>query len=248
MIDDATEALIGPSPYDRSVMAKAVDRCARAKAKAVALKFFFDHPKSAAGDLALVGSMKKIPVLIQARLEDTEGTGQPIPKRFRFGETRVPAAASGDKGWIPLPSLMDAAADLGFVDFASTQIPLVEQYKGDAYKSLIICCLEMAAGGPAYIEPGNRVRIGNGFLPVNESNVYTASLKDLDPIKPISFARLIAGEVKSDELAGRVVIIGWDSSRTPTLPTPDGPVPIHRFFVQCLADCYRTLKAGSGRE
>lgn len=245
MIDDATESAIGPFPYDRSVMAKAVDQCAKAKAKAVALKFFFDQPKSAAGDLALVGSMKKIPVLIQARLEDIEGTTQPIPKRFRFAETRVPVAVSGDKGWIPLPSFMDAAADLGFVDFASITIPLVEEYQGAAYKSFIVCCLELAAGGPAHIGPGSRVRIGSGSLPVNESNAYTATLKDLEPIKPISFARLLSGEVNPDELAGRVVIIGWDSSQTPTLPTPNGPVPIHRFFVQCLSDCYRTLQLNS---
>ena len=154
--------------------------------------------------------------------------------------------ASGDKGWIPLSSLMDAASDIGFVDFASTQIPLVEKYQGAAYKSLIVCCLELATDGLAHIGPGNRVHVGNGFLPVNESCVYTANLNDLEPIKTISFSRLLAGEVKADELAGRVVLIGWDSSRTPTLPTPDGPVPIHRFFVQCLADGHRTLKLNAG--
>ena len=68
-------------------------------------------------------------------------------------------------------------------------------------------------------------------LPVNEPNTYIAILKDLKSIKPISFARLRFGKINHDEFAGRVVITAWGSSRTPTLPTSSGPVPIHRLFV-----------------
>src|ERR1041385_4595241 len=82
MIDDETEAKLGPFPYDRSIMAKVVERCAENGAKAVALKFFFDLPKSPAGDKALQRAMAKIPVLLQARLEPESGTSQSMPEKF----------------------------------------------------------------------------------------------------------------------------------------------------------------------
>src|SRR5476649_1004481 len=139
MIDDATEAKLGPFPYDRAMYAKAIDACARLKAKAVVVKFFFDLPKTPAGDAALAAAMKNIPCVLQARLEPTEGTAQSIPSRFRFGDKPLPAGERGDLGWIPLPGLLDTASAVGFVDFDSPTIPLIEDYRGASYKSLVLC-------------------------------------------------------------------------------------------------------------
>ncbi len=242
MIDDATETKLGPFPYDRAIYAKAIDACARLKAKAVVLKFFFDLPKSADGDAALAAAMKKIPVALQARLEPTEGTAQSIPPRFRFGDKPLPAAERGELGWIPLPALLDSAAAVAFVDFDGPVIPLVEEYRGAPYKSLVLCCLEMTTGAQARVEPG-KIFVGQGWLPVDGKNVFHSELGQLEPLQPISFASLLAGDVKPEAVAGRVVIIGWDSQRTDTLPTKLGPMGIHRLFVQCLVLAHRQLNA-----
>lgn len=249
MIDEATEAALGPFPYDRSVMARAVDQCARLKAKAVVLKFFFDLPRSESGDRALAESMTRLPVVLQARLEQTEGAAAEIPGRFRLGPHPLPAARSGQLGWIPLPALMDVASDLGFVDFVDANIPMVEEYRGAPYKSLVLCCLESAFGVSATIEPGNRIVLGGRFLPLDELNVSRGSLSRLEPARFISFARLLAGEVDSVDLEGRVVIIGFDGKNSPTLPTDYGEMKPHRLFVQCLAESCRRLQAlPPGRE
>jgi CHASE2 domain-containing sensor protein len=117
MIDDATEQTLGPFPYDRSLYARAIEACARLKARAVVLKFFLDEPKSVAGDAALAAAMKKIPVFLQARLESGSGTPQPLLARFRYaGGGRTATAVRGDRGWIPLPQLQENAAGVGLLD------------------------------------------------------------------------------------------------------------------------------------
>lgn len=65
MIDDESETRLGDFPYDRAMYAKAIDACARAKAKGVVLKFFLDRPKSVEGDNALGVSMRQLPVVLQ---------------------------------------------------------------------------------------------------------------------------------------------------------------------------------------
>jgi len=243
MIDEGSEAKFGPFPYDRALMARAAAACAGGGARAVAFKFFFDQPKTLAGDAALRDAMHTIPVVLQARLGGDGSTMREIPSRFRLTPDGLGTAVRDDQGWIPLPALLDAAADVGFVDFNSRDIPLVEGYRGASYKSLILCCLELAVGAKARVNDGVRIQIGDGYIPVDARNVYRVDLTNLEPLKIISFERLLAGGVGRDEIKGRVVVIGLDSSPIPTLLTEHGRMGIHRFFVQCLAASYRTLRA-----
>jgi len=243
MIDDRTEAKYGAFPFDRRLYAEAIDACARYKAKAVVLKFFLDRAKSPAGDALLCDSMKKIPVALQARLDSTEGTPQTIPSRFSLSQQKLAVAARGDRGWIPLPALMEAATTIGFVDFDGPEIPLVEEYRDAPYRSLILCCLELVVQSRVRIVGDGKIHIGSGYLPVDDKNVLSVDVSRLEPLNVISLAALLAGEVKINEIEGRVVILGWDSNGTPTLPTRNGSMRIHRVFCQCLAESYRVLKA-----
>jgi len=248
MVDDVTEAKLGPFPYDRALMARAVEACARDNAKAAVFKFFFDQPRSAAGDTAFGEAMATLPVALQARLETSEGTDRSIPTRFGFGQQGLATATSGDRGWIPLPALLEHASAVGFVDFNNAAIPLVEEFRGVSYKSLVVCCLELAVNAHAYAGTGDRIYIGRGYLPVDALNVYRPDLGRLEPLKMISFARLLDGEAKREDIEGRVVIIGLGSAKAPTLSTQHGVMGIHRFFVQCLAASYRTLMANQPPE
>lgn len=178
MIDDKTEAQLGPFPYDRSVYAKAIEACARYKAKAVVLKFFFDQAKSAEGDTALRDAMKTIPVVLQARLEETDATALRIPDKFQFGSEKPATTIQGDRGWIPLPLLMDAATDVGFVDFADANIPLVEAYQRKPYKSLVLCCLEQLTGKLSRADGHGRIFVGDDYLPVDDANTYHGMLNE----------------------------------------------------------------------
>jgi hypothetical protein len=243
MVDDATEQKLGAFPYDRAQYAKAIDACGRLKAKAVVLKFFFDQAKSPEGDAALAAAMKNMPVAIQTRLENSEGTAQTLAPKFKFGDHRLQAAARGELGWLPLPALLDSAAMLGFVDFDGPTIPLVEEYRGASYRSLILCCLELATGRPARVEAGGKIYVGDGWLPVDVQNVWHGNLRTVEPVKTISFADLLDGTVPPGSIAGRVVVLGWDSVKTPKLPTERGEMGIHQIFIQCLAAVHREWSA-----
>jgi len=243
MIDDTTEKKLGPFPYDRAKMAAAVDACGRLHAKAVVLKFFFDQAKSSDGDAALARAMGEVPVAIQACLNSDDGLPQDLPARFEFEDVGARAKVRGVRGWIPLPALMEAASRVGFVDFNSPDIPLVERYRGAPYESLVLCCLELATGTRASSPKKGRIEIGEGFLPVDPLNVYRATPDGSEAYGTISFANLLEGSVDEGEIRGRVVIIGMDTAKMPTLTTPAGAVGIHRYFVQCLASAYRDLVA-----
>jgi CHASE2 domain-containing sensor protein len=204
------------------------------------LKFFFDQPKTDAGDTALAEAVGQLPVALQARLI-AGGDTSPIPERFRF-TPRLATAVGANAGWIPLPSLMQHAAAIGFVDFNGAAIPLFETYRGATYKSLVVCCLELAEAAPA--QAGiNRIWFGSHFLPVDSKHVFYADLSQPEAVKVISFLDLISGKAAEEDIRQRVVIIGWDGTRSPTVPTPQGEMKIHRFFVQCLAATYRALMA-----
>ncbi len=241
VIDDATEKKLGPFPYDRAVYAKGVEACARMHAKGVVLKFFFDEPKSPTGDAALAAAMTKIPVLLQARLVASEGTSQPLPARFHYAGGKPKAAISGQLGWIPLPQLLETAAGVGFADFDSPTIPLIERYRGEPFKSIVLSCLELALDASAQVVGNQRIDIGNQSIAVDQKNVFHGTLNRLETLQPLSFSALLEGQVSPDLIAGRVVIIGWDAATTPTLPSTHGPMKIHRLFVQCLAAAWHAL-------
>jgi CHASE2 domain-containing sensor protein len=242
MIDDATVAKLGPPPYDRSRMAAAVDACARLHAKAVVFKFFFDRPRTFMGDTSLAAAMRKLPVSLEARLDKAEGTQLTLPIRFAFTGRNLEASVVGDRGWIPMPLLSDAAVSVGFVDFIEPSIPLIERYQGESYPSLVLCCLELVAGSQATFDIDGEIRIGAGFLKVDERNVYTADLNRLEDDPFVSFSDLLEGNVAEGLFAGHVVVIGLDSVGTPTLSTAQGPMRIHRFFIKCLESAYRDQK------
>src|SRR5205085_2750182 len=81
-IDTKTEKRLGPFPYDRAVLAKAIDKAVESQARGVVLKFFIDKPKTADGDRALVVAAKRTKLLVQARLDDSEPNPNPLPDRF----------------------------------------------------------------------------------------------------------------------------------------------------------------------
>ena len=115
LIDAQSESQYGEFPLDRRLIAQAVDRLADLKAKGVILKFFFDQAKEGAGDAALARAFSRVPVLLQARIDDSEASPNPFPTRCFFaGLPSRPAlrAFSGSRGWIPLPLFAAGARDI----------------------------------------------------------------------------------------------------------------------------------------
>jgi len=240
-IDAASEAKFGTFPLDRSILAKAIRQAASLGAKGVVPKFFFDQPKSEVSDLSLEQALTNTPVLLQARIDDSQFQPNALPNHFTFPRVKAQTQVSGQAGWIPLPRFSAKAAGVGFVDFSTTVVPLLETYQSQTVKSLTVCCIELATGKQAVIEPSQSLRFGTHELCVDARNCVSAKLPAKDDLEYIPFHRLVAGEIPFGQIKGKTVILGYDGPQIHSISTSIGPIRAHRFFVYALKSVYERL-------
>ncbi|GAB2842701.1 hypothetical protein GCM10027277_07420 [Pseudoduganella ginsengisoli] len=235
-IDKDTEAKYGALPINRSVLAKGMDAIAAAGAKGLVIKFFVDQPKDEQDDKRLANSLSRIPVVLQARLDDSERTPNPLAVKFTLGSDLygTPAATSG---WIPLPRFADHVQDIGFVDFHSNVVPMVERYQSHAVKSLVLCAIELAAGKKAQISDKKQIQVGSRIIPVDDQNRVTVQLITPQFNKGIAFNAVLDGTAKL-ALQNKIVVLAYDGPHIPTVSTPLGPLGAHKYFVNILRSLY----------
>jgi len=244
-IDAKTEKLLGPFPYDRSILAKAIDKAADCGAKGVVLKFFIDKPKTEGGDTALARAAAKTKLLLQARLDDLETSPNSLPNRFFLPidrATGVGTPLSGRSGWIPLPALSAAAYDLGFADCRVTdRMPIAERYGDRVVKSLYLCCLELAFDDRASVIPARSIKLHGKTVPMDDRSEIGVEYPVKDDLPHISFADFIDDSARP-EVKDRIVILGYDSDRIESVDTPMGKIHLHRAFVYALMSMYRRFR------
>ncbi len=240
MIDDVTLREFGAFPFDRSLYARALDRCRDLHAQTVVLKLFLDQPKTTTGDAALAMAMQHLPVILQARLDPSEPSTASIPARLAL-TPKLAAARADDHGWIPLAPLLENTAGLGFVDFDTTDIPLVENYRGTSFRSLIISILEADLGQRVDFSRSGIVRLEPYQVAVTPESVLHVEPGDQPLPDFISFRDLMTGKVTETALQGRIVIIGYNAANGPQIETRQGPVPAHVFFIRCLVSARKLL-------
>jgi len=231
---EKTEARFGKIPLDRAVIASAIESAARYEAKGVVVKFFFDQPRSTEGDNQLVQSLSMIPVILQARIDDTQQKPNELPVRFTLGRTNYITTVQGSSGWIPLPALAEKSHAVCFTDFNSSPIPILETYRGDTVKALLLCSVEMALGQEASFRSDSEVKVGDFVIPLGRQNQVSLSIQAGAKLPFFQFEDLIDGTLPKNALKGRVVILGYDGPNIPTVVTPTGNVGSHRAFVLYL--------------
>jgi CHASE2 domain-containing sensor protein len=248
-VDDATEKILGPFPYDRSKYAQALAALRKAKAKAVVIKYFLDQSKPGDGDDRLANEMKTLPVLLQARLDPAEPHPNPLPSRLDRGpqiKGDKDKLLSGQSGWIPLEKFSRYCTGIGFVDISSKDdvlnIPLVLRYQNRVVPSLELAALELALGKTAQIQLGRRMVLDGYSLPLDASSQVRVHLPAQDKIDSISFIDVMLGKFDRKRVEGKIVILGFDAKETPTLPTFLGPLRIHRLFFYSLVNLFEQLE------
>lgn len=234
LANEKTEIRFGKIPLDRALIAKAITNLARYGAKGVVVKFFLDQPRIPEGDLELARSMSMIPVILQARMDDTEKTPNALPERMTMGHTQYASSVQGRSGWIPLPAFMEKSHAVGFVDFNGPPIPMLETYRSHTVKSLLLCPVELAIGQKAVFRSGKDVRIGDLVVPLDEQNRVSLHIQSHATFKSLQFEDLIEGTLPEDALKGRVVILGYDGPNIPNVVTPAGTLGAHRAFILYL--------------
>ena len=219
-IDARTEARLGPFPYDRAVTADALAAFEKLGAKGVVLKFFFDQPKGK-GDDALALAMTKLPVILQARCDDTEARPNPLAARFSaaIGAQDIFAVAC-KSGWIPLPRLQQSATDVCFIDQSVADVaPLRERYQGRAVKTLYECALALARKPVPAADAGGTRKI---------------ELAKVPRFDVISLVDVLDGKIDRAKIAGKIVVFGYEGPNATMFETAIGRIAAHRVFVMNL--------------
>ena len=221
-IDARTEAKLGSFPYDRAVSADALIAFEKLGAKGVVLKFFIDQPKGK-GDDALALAMTKLPVILQARCDDTEAKPNPLDARFSAPATaQMNFAVTCTAGWIPLPILQKNAANVCFADQVVVDAAtILERYQNRAVKSLYVCALELA-GKPVPVADAGGTR-----------KVDLAKVPQFDVI---SLVDVLDGKIERARIAGKIVVFGYEGPKATMHDTAIGRISAHRaFMVNLLA-------------
>ena len=249
MINSDTERLYGSLPFNRALVARAVESLTAAKAKGVILKFFYDLPSTEENDSLLERSICASSVALQAGLNDDEGTTGPLESKFQFEGPRFAVLLplfSGDKALLPLERFRRCASAVGFVDSTESQVPLFELYQGKLVKSLQLVALEMVSNQTAQADGAGFVKLGSARLELMHEIVFPAT----NSISYIPFHDVLSQEPSSwrTKVEGSVVVLGYDGKNIHTINTPLGAVGAHRFFIYgllSLAQAYE--KAGQQR-
>ena len=240
-ITKETEAKYGRCPLDRALLAHAVERVADAGAKGLILKFFFDQSKTVDGDRRLASALARVPVLLQARIDDSEKMPNPLEERFTLLGANFKTAVSGRSGWIPLPALSQTAHGVCFVDFDASPAPVVETYQGKTVKSLLTCAAELALGQKAVISPAQAISIAKHTAPLDALNRVTIALRSEKSLVSFDFMGLLDGSIPPSALRDRVVIIAYDGPGIPQINSPVGTMGAHRLFGLMLKEFYESL-------
>ncbi len=239
---EETLARLGPLPLPRALIAKAIDHAAQHGARGVVIKLFLDQARSMEDDLALASSMRKLPVALQARIDDEEAAPNPFEARFALADKGLHAAISGTRGWIPTPVFAKEAHSICFVDFVGFPVPLLEHYGGLPVKSLVTCAIEMATNEKVRISNGRTFHFGEKHLRVDGTNQFTDRKRFSEAENIYELAGLIEGEVSAQQIEGRVIIIGYDSTDMAAVSTPTRPLRLHRAFAAYLKAIYEDLQ------
>jgi adenylate cyclase len=243
-IDDQSAEKFGGFPLSRRVLAEGIKAIATQKPRAIILKLFLDQPKDAQGDQALASALTSAPVVLEARIYDTEPKPNPMPDRFYLQKLApdLKVAVSGKSGWLPLESFSMKACDIGFVDLVSSlKVPVVERYQNHYVKSLYVCALELALQNKAIIQP-TKLKIGDKMIACGSGMQVPIRFPKRDDLTYISFSALLDKTLDPHSFTDKVVILGYDGGKIQRLQTPIGPLKAHRVFCYGLFDIYTRLE------
>ncbi len=242
MIDEAAEKALGGFPVDRAIMAQMIEKIEHAGARSIVIKFFFDQPaKKPASDDALEAVLRasKIPIILQARIDETELQSNPLETKFALPSLKLApeAALSGTHGWIPPPRFAHYAAAVAFIDELNPA-PILTVYRGRTYPSLYLSAAESILGEKLTIEPNVQLSLGSRTVPLDARNRVQLPYPKRDTLDYVPALDVLHDVPSLARLRGKVVLLAYDGSQMHTFPTPIGPIKAHRlFYYELLALC-----------
>ena len=115
---------------------------------------------------------------------------------------------------------------------------MIESYRGAYVRSFWLMCMELAFDDGALVTPGRDVSFNDKSLELDERSVASIEFPKEDRVATISFLDFVDGRVPDDVIRDRVIVIGADTTKMPTIETPIGKLGIHRVMNLQLIGLY----------
>ena len=246
-IDDASAASAGAYPLPRATLAKVVDAVARLRPKVLAVDMLLVDAGPEEGDEALATALGQQGRAVLAAAAVFAGEVQ---------ETAAPSAgdplgaiADADRLILPLARFADVAS-VGVVNVATDEsgvpraIPMLFRSGNRLESAFALRAAAVALGNQPSIEPGG-LRLGERFIRTDTGQQLPLSFYGpRGSIRTVSAVDLLDGKVSTEDIAGRVVVLGatvtggGDVFATPFDPVLPG--------VEVMATAITHLVAGDG--
>lgn len=244
LVDAQTEAEIGGFPT-RAVLSKLIDTLGSAEPKSIVLKYFLDSPGKEPDSTLLAESLGKTRVILQATLNRDPPTSKLLDERFFFRGSigKIKPALSGDEGWLPQKRFANLSPKVCFADVVQPErVPMLEVFLRQPVESLYACALAEAFGEGVFRLENDTASFGKKSLPVNSSGEVAISLADMSPPPYISARQLLKGNIDANVFFGKVVILGYTGTCSPTISVRGAPFPLHQIFLAQLRELVLALR------
>ncbi len=239
-VDDDSLERLGQWPWPRTILARLVDRLARAGAASIVFDMVFaeadrSSPAPGAHDRTFAAAIGRAPVVTGFILIHKEGARLPRPKAafaYGGGDPRpfVPAFSGAVTN---LPELEARAAGNGALNWAAgrdqivRRVPLVLRIGETLYPSLLAEALRVAQGAGTHIVKSagasgeaafgartgiTAVRVGRATVPTDANGQMLLHFTEPVPGRYLPAWRVLAADFDGTAVAGRVVFIGTSAA------------------------------------
>jgi len=228
--DDGDAKIYGNLP-PRDLTAKLVEKINAAEPRAVALKFFYDVAKDAPVDEQLAKAVKDSDAILQASISEDPPVSSELDQRFQLGPVPFHIVIEGNTGWLPTPLLQKSASSVCFVNIDRVQrVPIYERFNGKPVGTMYGCVLSAAYGALQVYSP-DTVCFGSRAVKVDSDGEIAVALKDTTLPRTLSFRDVLSGAASAKEFAGKVVVVVYMTSTSPSIEIGGKNMPIHQAFL-----------------
>lgn len=234
LIDKRTEEELGSFSAERDALAAGLVKLAKLGAKEVLLKFFLDLQKEDKENALLRQAIAKLPVTLQARIDNTESNPNELLSKHVLGSgfRSVKSGAHGNSGWLPIIDFSREAKAVGFIDSISPTF-FVEAYGSQTVGTLYFHALESIYGAAFEIRDGE-LHLAGKRVSLNQKGEFELVWLPYEVHPYVSLIDLLNDDISAEKIRGKYVVFGYDGKDIHQVDTPVGSLNVHLAFYHSL--------------
>ncbi|MFA6901662.1 MAG: adenylate/guanylate cyclase domain-containing protein [Gallionellaceae bacterium] len=196
-IDNKSINELGRFPWSRGQYVRLLDRLSAAGAKVVLFDMFFSEPESSAIDKSLAAAVKRAGNVGLAVAYDFDENFNVVGSTHTLANIEKNAAGIGHINWTPED------------DGVGRRNKIIVEIDGKKMPSLGLMAAMMAMGEKGFDARPYAIKLGNRRIPVDANDFMWINYTGPSKHYPLySFADIVQGRIKPEELKGKVLFVG----------------------------------------